>query len=126
MDIESDLDTSAQSFTSDNASSNGNKRTMFKMCLLAVIFLAFSLEVTSIIITEKIYLGQALNSTSFCLYTEDFQLSESNKLTLCVKEKTLHIEIDRLFIGSKTSQSLWLSDEEWNKFKSISNEYLLI
>ena len=62
---------------------------MFKMCLLAVIFLAFSQEVTSTIITEKIYLGQAVNSTSFCVYTEDFQLSESNKLTLCVKKKTL-------------------------------------
>ena len=35
MNIKSDLDTSVQTFTSDNASSNGNKRTMFKMCLLS-------------------------------------------------------------------------------------------
>ena len=123
MDIEIDLDISSENFRSDNAS-NVRKEDILKLGLFAFIFLTFSLEVTSIIISEQIYLGQNINSTSFCEYMEDFQLSENNKLTLCVKEKTIHIEIDRFNIGAKGS--VWLSDEEWNKFKSISNEYLLI
>ena len=94
------------------------------MGLLTFIFLTFSLEVTSIIITEQVYLAQAINSTSLCEYTEDFQLSESNKLTLCVKEKKIHIEVDRFNISEEAT--LWLNDEDWNEFKRIFVTYLMI
>ena len=127
MYVEIDLEINPPSRLFDNLSTNHRKNVML-LCFLTVVFITFSLEVTSIILSEQIRFDQTINSTSICKYTEDFQLSETNKLKLCVMEETLQIEIDRFKqpSGSRTSKPLLLSDKEWNKLKSISNEYLLI
>ena len=127
MHVEIDLEINPPSPLFNNLSTNHWKNVMLP-CFLAVMFITFSLEVTSIILSKQIRFDQTINSTSICKYTEDFQLSETNKLKLCVMEETLQIEIERFKqpSGSRTSKPLLLSDKEWNKLKSISNEYLLI
>ena len=106
--------------------SNRRKHLLLSTCLIVIMLLTCTIEVTTIILNSSSSLNQTLNTKVTCRHTEEFTLSTKNKMTVCIQERKINIEIDRFQSNSICQQRMWLNEKDWRKLLSVSEEHLLL